>query len=190
MEKSLKLIIAIVLTMASSSATALELSSNRLAYLAEVKDSFESMPLILNDKTVTPDSIGGKVVSKNELYYDNQGNCLTEYWKTWEPSMQQWVDSIKTENSYNRALKTSFSVYCWSPHRNRWISSYKTELVYNEKRQVILETVYCGGSILNDWSVCNKYEYSYDKDGNKTKTDSFDWNTHRNSWVANFISVK
>jgi hypothetical protein len=185
MEKSLKLIIAIVLTMEFSSATALELSSNRFAYLAEVKDSFESMPVILNDKTVTPDSIGGKVVSKNELYYDNQGNCLTEYWKAWEPSMQQWVDSIKIENSYNRALKTSFSVYCWSPHRNKWISSYKTELVYNEKWQVVLETVYCGGSILNYWTLCNKYEYGYDKAGNKTKTACFDWNTHSNSWVVN-----
>jgi len=102
-----------------------------------------------------------------------------------QKAMKQHLDSVVAQEemkvvfSYDSKGNNTSQVHSYWMYV-LWVEAYKADFAYNTDGRVTLQTNYSRSGLLT-WTPEDKYEYTYDANGNETVYISYTW--ENNAWV-------
>ncbi|MBP5366241.1 MAG: hypothetical protein J6Y82_10035 [Bacteroidales bacterium] len=114
--------------------------------------------------------------SRDEMTFDNNGNCLSKSTLYWDYETRSWVVNKKQESAYDsRGRVIGHSVMNWNKVRKVWVGETKTETEFNNMGLHASETSYFWDDNATVWIKDRKQNFTYDDRGRCTLCETQKW---------------
>lgn len=126
-----------------------------------------------------------RLLKKESDLYDS-GLPKTRYEYSWDETNNQWVNSEKTDYTFNdNESLTSSYVFSWDADQNYWRDNRKLDITYDNNGYYEFYIYLKWNVDLNRWDNYWKEETDYDANGNLLLLVSWD-NDDLNEWIYNY----